>query len=127
MIKMNSISGIACYVVDLETTARFYEVLGFRVGNKEDNCLTVYVNWFWIKFIQDDDEAPKEIAAEAKIAGKGKGVFTCIKVDDVDEFYEYVISNGLEPSSEPKSMKSGSREFIICDPDGYKLAFFSRK
>jgi hypothetical protein len=33
-LKLNSISGITCYVQDLRRTAVFYETLGFRLGNE---------------------------------------------------------------------------------------------
>jgi catechol 2,3-dioxygenase-like lactoylglutathione lyase family enzyme len=51
MTKLNSISGITCYVKDLRRTAEFYETLGFRRGNEAPGRLTCYVNWFWVTFV----------------------------------------------------------------------------
>ena len=48
-------------------------------------------------------------------------------VDDVDEAYKSLRAKGLKPSSEPKDRPWGNREFVIRDPDGYKLVIFKRK
>jgi hypothetical protein len=42
-------------------------------------------------------------------------------IDYVDAYYRDLIAKGLKPSSEPRN-----REFVICDPDGYKLVFFNK-
>ena len=55
---------------------------------------------------------------------KGAGLFLYFEVDDVDEYYEDLLSKGLKPSSEPRDWPWGNREFVIRDPDGYKLVFF---
>jgi Glyoxalase/Bleomycin resistance protein/Dioxygenase superfamily len=48
-------------------------------------------------------------------------------VDDIDGFHKGVVSAGLKPLSEPVAQPSGNREFVLRDPDGYKLAFFQKK
>ena len=53
-------------------------------------------------------------------------MFVYISVDDVDEFYRGLAQKGLKPSSEPRDWPWGNREFVIRDPDGYKLVFFKR-
>lgn len=45
-------------------------------------------------------------------------------VDDVDETYKELLEKGLKPSSEPRDWPWGNREFVIRDPDGYKLVFY---
>jgi len=50
-----------------------------------------------------------------------------ISVQSVDEFYEAMLAKGLKPSSEPLDFPWGRREFVLADPDGYKLVFFSKK
>jgi hypothetical protein len=37
-----------------------------------------------------------------------------------------VIASGLQPASEPIELR-GNREFLLLDPDGYRLVFFKRK
>lgn len=114
-MKLKSISGIVCYVKDIDKTAKFYEALGFRFGNQESEYLTVYVNWFWIEFRKG-----------AKSVAQDNGQATYISVEDVDLFYKELLKTDIKPESEPKDTSSGKREFIVVDPDGYKLAFFQK-
>jgi hypothetical protein len=60
-MKVNSISGITCYVRDLSKTAEFYEAIGFRRGKEEPDRITFYVNWFFVTFIAQDREADAEL------------------------------------------------------------------
>jgi catechol 2,3-dioxygenase-like lactoylglutathione lyase family enzyme len=126
-MKVNSISGVTCYVKDLERTGEFYESIGFRRGKEEADRVTFYVNWFFVTFIAQDKEDDAEFRKEAKLAKKGTGLFLYIKVDDIDGFHKGAVSAGLEPLSEPEAQPSGNREFVLRDPDGYKLAFFQKK
>jgi catechol 2,3-dioxygenase-like lactoylglutathione lyase family enzyme len=126
-MKVNSVSGIACYVQDLAKTAEFYEAIGFRRGKEEADRVTFYVNWFFVTFIAQDQEAHAELRNEAQLPNKGSGLFLYVKVDDVHDFYEAVLSAGLKPAREPEKRPSGNREFVLRDPDGYKLAFFQKK
>jgi catechol 2,3-dioxygenase-like lactoylglutathione lyase family enzyme len=124
-MKVNSISGISCYVEDLSRTTEFYEGIGFRRGKEEDDRVTLYVNWFFMTFIAQD-QLDAELRTEAEATTKGAGQFVHIKVDDVQDFYEGVRSKGLEPAGEPE-VRGPNREFLLRDPDGYKLVFFQKK
>ena len=126
-LKLNSISGITCYVKDLRRTAEFYEILGFRRGNEAPGRVTCYVNWFWVTFVAQDHQTGPELQKETQLPGKGAGLFTYIKVDDVDETYQGVLAAGMKPDGEPQKRPPGKREFILRDPDGYKLVFFQKK
>jgi hypothetical protein len=33
----------------------------------------------------------------------------------------------MKPASEPQARRKGGREFLLRDPDGYKLLFFEKK
>jgi hypothetical protein len=37
-----------------------------------------------------------------------------------------LIRKGLQPSNEPIELR-GNKEFMVFDPDGYRLVFFKRK
>jgi catechol 2,3-dioxygenase-like lactoylglutathione lyase family enzyme len=126
-MKVNSISGITCYVEDLSRTAEFYEAIGFRRGKEEPDRVTFYVNWFFVTFIAQDREDDAELRKEAELPTKGSGLFVYIKVDDVEDFHRAVLSKGMKPVGEPKVRPSGNREFVLRDPDGYKLVFFQKK
>jgi catechol 2,3-dioxygenase-like lactoylglutathione lyase family enzyme len=126
-MKVNSISGISCYVSDLSRTAEFYEAIGFRRGKEEPGRVTFYVNWFFVTFLAGDLEEDAELKKEADLENRGAGLFTHIKVDDLDEYYSEVVSSGLKPEGEPRARQGGGREFVLRDPDGYKLVFFEKK
>jgi catechol 2,3-dioxygenase-like lactoylglutathione lyase family enzyme len=116
-IKVNSISGVTYHVEDLARTGEFYEALGFRRGNAEDDRVTFYVNWFLVTFVAEETEAPE----------KGAGVSLYVKVDDIEGFHAALVSNGMKPEGEPQKQPSGNREFTLRDPDGYNLVFFQKK
>lgn len=127
MIKVNSISGFTCYVKDLDRTAAFYEGLGFRPGKQEDGRLVLYVNWFSVTFVAASNEDKAEFQSEAQGEPRGLGLYINVSVQNVDEFYEAVLAQGLKPSSEPRDWPWGTREFVLRDPDGYKLVFFQKR
>jgi catechol 2,3-dioxygenase-like lactoylglutathione lyase family enzyme len=126
-MKVNSISGVSRYVENLSRTAEFYEALGFRRGKQESGRMTFYVNWFFVTFIAQEKEDDPELQKEAELPTKGAGEFLHIKVDDVEDFHKAVVSNGMKPAGEPQVRPSGNREFLLRDPDGYKLVFFQKK
>ena len=116
-MEMKSISGLTFYIKDLETTSKFYETLGFRIGTREPDYVKIYLNWFSVDF-RPAAESPH------KINNREAGILVNIKVANVDEFYEGVVAKGLEPSSQPHDFKGGVRKFLMEDPDGNKLIFF---
>ena len=126
-MKVNSIAGVTCYVEDLARTGEFYEAIGFRRGKEESDRVTFYVNWFFVTFIAQNREDDAELRKEAELATKGSGLFLYIKVDDIEDFHKAVLSKGMKPDGEPQVRASGNREFVLRDPDGYKLAFFQKK
>lgn len=123
---MKSIAGIVCYVKDTKKTAKFYEDLGFIFTKREPDHISIRLNWFWIDFHPQDKEDKPEFQKEANLDNKGAGQFLYISVDSVDETYKELVAKGLKPSSEPRDWPWGNREFIIRDPDGYKLVFFQK-
>lgn len=125
-MKIKSISGIVCYVKNPLKTADFYEALGFTIDKREAEHVSVRVNWFWIDFHPQDKEDKPEFQREASLENKGAGQFLYLKVDDVDATYQELVDKGLQPSSQPRDWPWGNREFVIRDPDGYKLVFFNK-
>src|SRR5262249_5882340 len=89
--------------------------------------LTCYVNWFWVAFVEHGHDPGEELSTRPQLPGNGAGLFTHIKVDDVGEAYRSVLAAGMKPDGEPEKSPSGNREFILCDPDGYTLAFFGKR
>lgn len=125
-MRPKSISGIVSYVKDPARTADFYESLGFIVSDRKPDKTSVRLNWFWIDFHAQDKEDKAEFQKEAQAEPKGGGTFLYISVADVDEYYKGVLDKGFKPSSEPRDRPWGNREFVLRDPDGYKLVFFKK-
>ena len=126
-MKMKSVAGIVCYVKDINKTAKFYEGLGFQFKKRERDHISIYLNWFWIDFLPAALEEKPEFKKEANLSNKGAGLYLYISVENVDEFYKGLLAKGLKPSSKPRDWPWGNREFVIRDPDGYKLVIFKRK
>lgn len=121
-MELKSVSGFTFYVSDLAASTKFYEQLGFRAGTSDAGNHRVYLNWFSITLV---DEAQAGLAAEADEHSRGYGIFINIKVADVDETYREALTAGFEPSGKPHNRPWGNREFMLRDPDGYQLVFFS--
>ena len=125
-MKIKSVSGVTCYVKNLNKTVKFYEALGFEFRNKDAGRATAYVNWFWIDFQPITKEVRPYFRTEARISNKGAGTFLYLSVEDVDDFHRGLISKGLKPLTEPQDSPWGNREIVIRDPDGYRLVIFKR-
>lgn len=125
-MKLNSISGVTHYVEDLDESVAFYEALGFRMGKKDLGHAICYVNWFWVDLVATASEENTQRKQAASLPNKASGTLLHIKVEDVDELRQGLLEQGLKPESEPKNRPSGSREFVLSDPDGYRLAFFEK-
>lgn len=128
-MKLVSISGIVYFVKDVATTTDFYEKLGFIVADRQEDFAKVRLNWFWVEFVQiekaEESVFAKEIAKDGGQIG-GNGQYMHVAVDNVDEYYQKVLELGLEPASKPADFRWGRREFVLRDPDGYKLVFFEK-
>jgi len=125
-MKVSSVSGLVLFAKDLDKTAKFYNSLGFRFGKRTPDRLTLYVNWFSLDFttVGKDDKA--EIQKENALTNKGAGVYIMISVLNVNEFYQEVVAEGFKPMGQPQDKPTGKREFVLRDPDGYKLVFFQK-
>ncbi|HPD99484.1 MAG TPA: hypothetical protein PKV52_04400, partial [Candidatus Saccharibacteria bacterium] len=71
------------------------------------------------------DEEP--FTNDSMTSVKGGGMYVYIEVEDVDQEYQRQTLLGLTPATKPRDWDWGNREFILKDPDGYKLVFFAKK
>jgi catechol 2,3-dioxygenase-like lactoylglutathione lyase family enzyme len=122
---MKSVSGITCYVKNVDKAVRFYELLGFTFRKREPRRATAYLNWFWIDLLSIKEETRTAFRKEAELKGAGPLIY--ISVDDADAFYEDLLAKGLKPSTKPQDFPRGNREFLLRDPDKNKLVFFEKK
>ena len=125
-MKIKSVSGVTGFAKNLQKTAKFYEDLGFETRRRDAEHITVYSNWFWLDFIAASKEQRPGFKNDAQLENKGAGIFLYLSVDNVDECYAELLAKGLKPSK-PYDSPWGNREFILRDPNGYKLVIFKRK
>ncbi len=125
-MKAKSVSGFSIYVKDIETTAKFYDMLGFLKSKQESGYLSLRMNWYFVDFHQEDKKEVPEFYKEKDLNNKGEGIFIYLSVDDVDAYHKFLVDQGIKPASEPENTPWGNREFMVLDPDGYKLVFFKR-
>ena len=125
-MKLKSGAGIVCYVKDISKSVDFYETLGFEFKRKESTRATAYINWWWIDFheINASDAPPGHVSPNTD--NKNIGALFYFSVDNVQKAYDELTSRGIKPSSEPADLR-GNKEFLITDPDGYRLVFLKRK
>lgn len=126
-MKMKSVSGVICLVADLEKSINFYQTLGFEFKKSTPGTsATAYLNWFWIELLHQEKVITNEFKEDAGFSRKGAGCYMHINVENVDDFHEFVVSKGLKPAGKPQDFPWGHREFVLSDPDGYKLVFFQK-
>jgi uncharacterized glyoxalase superfamily protein PhnB len=97
-----------------ETIAFYREVLGFTVGEKNDD-------WGWASLAKDDVEIM--LAKPNAHAAFEKPMFTgsfYINTDDVDAVWEQVKDNATV-CYEPENFEWEMREFAIYDNNGYLI------
>jgi catechol 2,3-dioxygenase-like lactoylglutathione lyase family enzyme len=113
---------ILLWVADNTLSEKFYKKLGFTVDHSDDEYSEVQLGTFKLGLITMRDEA--EFAGDALTGAPGKGTYIYLNVDSVDEWHAELVKNGITPATEPRNWPWGNREFIVKDPDGYKLCFW---
>lgn len=127
MIDMKNIAGVILLVKDLEESVVFYETLGFVFNKRVPNvAATAFLNEFWIELLLEDKIVTEAFKKDVALSPKGAGQYIHINVNDADESYNSLLSKGLQPLDTPQDRPWGHREFVLQDPTGYKLVFFSR-
>lgn len=116
------ITSLVFWVQDNTLSVKFYKKLGFEVDESNDRHSVVKTDNFEIMLIsmRNEDEFNKDSLSSRK----GEGMYVYVRVNDVDKKYKEVKASGLEPSSEPRDWGWGNREFVIKDPDGFKVCFW---
>jgi len=118
------ITNILFWVQENKLSEKFYKKLGFEVEQSDSEHTLVTLNGFGIDLVSMRDE--EKFARDSMSSDKGRGVYVYINVESVDAIYEKLLTQGLKPAAEPKNWPWGNREFILKDPDGYKLCFWER-
>jgi len=118
------ITNILFWVQENKLSEKFYKKLGFTVEQSDDAHTFVSLHGFGIDLVSMRDE--EKFARDSMSADKGRGLYVYINVEDVDATYEHLLAQGFAPATKPKDWPWGNREFILKDPDGYKLCFWAK-
>jgi len=125
------------YTTDVLDSIRWYrDVLGFELGGtwpspEAPQWASLHLAGQTIMLGQAADcpGGPEmqfyndSIADFRKVAGGGVVVY--LRVDDVDAVHAHAKANGGQPACDPKNEFYGLRNFMIADPQGYRLAVYS--
>ncbi len=125
MIQPVALNGLMLYVTDVANSLKTYELLGFEVlQNHPPLYGSVRLGNFLINF--QDKRSPTDVAflVEAQAEPKGAGLFIYIQVSAIDDYFDHIIERGVVVTTQPRDWPSGNREFVVRDPDGYKLVFY---
>jgi predicted enzyme related to lactoylglutathione lyase len=104
------------YYRDLPAAMRFYEnVLG----------LTLAIDQGWSKIYRITDNGYVGLVDETRGSHRAhpvKPVQLCIRVEDVDAWYAWVATQGVEGLRGPKiSTELKIKVFVFNDPEGYQI------
>lgn len=103
---------VALNVLDLPLVESFYvDLLGFVVEWRpdEDNVyLCSGVDNLALHTVVDTGAKEQALAHTGIIVDK---------LEQVDEWYEYLVEHGVKMLSQPKTHRDGARSFYCCDPE----------
>jgi catechol 2,3-dioxygenase-like lactoylglutathione lyase family enzyme len=98
---------------DFDRTIAFYDALGFTVGYRDAGWLILRRGTLQVEFFLNQQFDP---------AGSGYG--TCLRLDDLDAFYQICVTAGVPVKNEgaprlhpPKLEPWGGRRAALIDPD----------
>ncbi len=118
---------VELFVPDVDASVRFYtEKLGFavlrtdreRLGGREQVSFAAIAMGRAVLFV-----AHERLCSEALTARRGVGIDVRIMVDDVDAMYRRVTDSDVTIVHDIGDRDYGLRDFIIRDPDGFRLRF----
>ncbi len=117
-------TNILLWVQENKLSEKFYRKVGFGVTTSTDEYSEVEAGGLQIVLVSMRDE--DEFNGDSLSGSKGKGMYIYMYVDDVDTEYARQVKLGFKPATKPRDWPWGNREFILKDPDGYKLCFWQR-
>jgi uncharacterized glyoxalase superfamily protein PhnB len=118
------ITGLVLWTLDNTLSVKFYKKLGFDVVETSDRHSVVQLGTYKIFLVSSRDE--DEFGSDSLASSKGKGMYIYVHSTSVDALYDRFIENGIIPHTKPRDWDWGNREFIVKDPDGYKLCFWTK-
>lgn len=121
-------------VSDLDKTKNIYiDIFGFDVGYERPEEKFAYMERGSIHIMLEELTGPgRRFHAADMEYPFGRGINFQIEIDDVDEVYKRVEASNLKvhiPLEDrwyrKDNVELGNRQFVVFDPDGYMLRFFT--
>ncbi|NRA87549.1 MAG: VOC family protein [Rhizobiales bacterium] len=121
-------------VVDIQKSLYFYiEILGFKAKYERKEEFFAYIDLEGAQFMLDQISRANPSWQTAELNQPfGRGINFQIEISDIDKLYQRILKRKLSPFAEIKEnwyraddKLTGNREFLIQDPDGYLLRFFT--
>ena len=126
MDYLKAVDSLMLYVTDVKKSATFYKTLGFSEREVDKEFAAVRLGAFEIHF-HDKNAVPGSYFRKESLAEpKGAGLYIYVEVTNIDAYYRAVIDKGIITSTEPRDWPWGNREFVLRDPDKYKLVFYEK-
>lgn len=121
-------------VSDLDRSLTFYRaVLGFQAHAERPEERFAYLIRGRVHLMLQEASGPGRRFRTAPLEFPyGRGINLQIEIPDVDDLHAKVLKTGTEihiPLEErwyrQKAEEAGNRQFVLVDPDGYLLRFFT--
>lgn len=126
MLKACNLLGL--YVKDVDASISFYKTLGFELASNGGSVAEVQLGDMRLQFVAQETARDQDESFQKEAFGepKGTGVYINVEVDGIDDYYKQLRADGIKPSTEPRDWPWGQREFVVRDPDRYKLVFYQK-
>lgn len=123
-----SVNILGFYVSDVAKTVEFYTKLGFQKVKEDKTSAEVYLGQVKFHFVDKETARSQDESFQKDAFGepKGTGLYINVEVQNIDEYHRTILDKGLVPSTKPRDWPWGHREFVIRDPDRYKLVFYQK-
>ncbi len=110
------------WVQDNTLSEKFYRKCGFSVARSQDDISVVQLDGLKIELVTMRDE--DEFGHDSMSSDKGRGMYVYIQHNNVDSLHQTLELQGIVSVAPPRDWPWGRREFVVKDPDGYKLCYW---
>ena len=115
---MVGIRHVALFVKELDTAVEFYtEVVGMQIEWQPDTDNVYLTNQGDVLALHRVDYYPEGMQRLDHIG------FVLEKIEDVDHWYNYLMTHKVRVTEAPKTHRDGARGFYCLDPVGNFLEF----
>lgn len=125
---LKAVNQLGFYVKDTTTSVSFYKKLGFEVVSDDSAVAEVKLGSTTLQFIAQDTAKTLDQSFQKDAFGepKGTGVYIYIEVEGINKYFNTLTEEDVTTSTEPRDWPWGTREFVVRDPDRYKLVFYEK-